>query len=460
MKKSILLLLCLALTGFAGENLLRNSEFSPDTRGWAGTGKTIPEEPGVARIYFDSNPRFWQLGLKLVEGERYKAGAWVRTKDLKAKRVALLFVNTAWDGDQFVGEVTDTRGEWVKIEKEITLFGSRDGIYSFGLYAWEPEEGIVDFKAPFLIPISERAKNESERCPEPLGNFRVTPVFPLLHHIYTDTDFLRFHYAEPIAGGANHAEMRIAMRRDDGKQSNFRGSISTQGIADVKLSKLEAGNYALTASLVDRKTGKTIASNEYRARVLKALPRQKAPRRLNNLVSMLDEGKLENSSRTFVNPREGWVFFAFDKPEKDAVGYLDAEEQPTVKYREGEASETMRYLPAGEYTFRVEGVQNADNRFSIRSVGWTQIYISGVWPYIPKEDNLNEMKYSLDFIKKYFFPAMNILNCEHQTKQRHWPRWQNSATVCRGADSASPMRCLMNLRLFRTLLRISRRFFC
>ncbi len=77
---------------------------------------------------------------------------------------------------------------------------------------------------------------------------------------------------------------------------------------------------------------------------------------LNNLVSeLMDAGKrglLGQPNIAFVNPRQGWCFFALAG---DAAMTLDKESRPLAAAKGSGTVEAMRYLPAGRHALRLAG---------------------------------------------------------------------------------------------------------
>jgi hypothetical protein len=77
---------------------------------------------------------------------------------------------------------------------------------------------------------------------------------------------------------------------------------------------------------------------------------------LNNLVSELmdagQRGLLGRREIAFVNPRQGWCFFAVAG---DAALTLDAEGQPLAVAKASRTTEAMHFLPAGRHTLRLAG---------------------------------------------------------------------------------------------------------
>jgi hypothetical protein len=77
---------------------------------------------------------------------------------------------------------------------------------------------------------------------------------------------------------------------------------------------------------------------------------------LNNLVSELMDadkrGLLGQSDIAFVNPRQGWCFFALAG---DAAITLDKESRSLAVAKGSRAVEAMRYLPAGRHTLKLAG---------------------------------------------------------------------------------------------------------
>ncbi len=113
------------------------------------------------------------------------------------------------------------------------------------------------------------------------------------------------------------------------------------------------GAYDVRAAFVDRE-GRELAATTGLATVLPG--GEQRIEVVNNLCSELmnaaERELLGRREIEFMNPRDGWCFFAL---EGQAALRLDDEAEPIAQSPEGQAAEAMRLLPAGRHTLRAAG---------------------------------------------------------------------------------------------------------
>ena len=180
MKKVLLFTLSFLALALCAENLLNAPNFS-DRFGGFGSWTTKNDgaltrlkgqgPDGVDAIAIDlaKSDRLQQTGLKLIAGERYLIGGVVRTKGFTAgkKSVPTFYItNRNWEKEAKAPAIpADTDGQWVKVEREVKIPESKDGLYSFILYC-AGGAGELALAEAYVIPVSDRAKQESARAPQ------------------------------------------------------------------------------------------------------------------------------------------------------------------------------------------------------------------------------------------------------------------------------------------------------
>ena len=134
---------------------------------------------------------------------------------------------------------------------------------------------------------------------------------------------------------------------------------------------------------------------------------------LNNFVSelmSLSEQALTSQKKiSFMNPRQGWCFFAVSGK---ATVWLNDEKQPLMAGKAGgESAEAMRQLPAGRHTLQVEGQPSG---LIVRAIPVLQhaFYEAESWirTYGP---------YDWEFLKKDVLPNVNVMISVPQNNPPH-----------------------------------------
>ena len=349
-----------------GENLIRNPEFkgtADDLGIWNNNLNKISdpvtllpgEGPGKRTALRIDLPRlvdFAQGGIKLVAGEKYKLGAWVRTENFKSSGSQLVISNYQWSigvGTQKFPE--NTNGKWVRFEKEITAQKSRNGQYAFHIYGGKCS-GKIEICNPYLIPLSEKAiagSAPAEVWEKKLA--RVIPYHPMMKKIQAATGKLDLCVVYPVSGEYTDYLCRISHAVKDGNFGTPKTfEFTSAGLCHAEMGPLPAGEGKFRVEMVSKKDGKVILSNDYWMNAVIPLP--KTGKQLNNFVTEIYRGDLENKDYQFTAWEDGWYRIAFSQAQKNATAKLDG--APVIEYRNNEFSETMRYIKAGKHTASVE----------------------------------------------------------------------------------------------------------
>ena len=357
--------------GAASADLL--SEKGPD-------GGPVMRISGTAKACTFKTVRF-----ALVGGEPYRLSARVRTKGL-GRSAGLLSL-----GGLKVRIPGDTDGKWARIEREGPLPKAtvQQHALSFGVENLSAG-AFVDISAPKLEPLSEKAVAGSA----PVGivapmTARLVPVEPLLSAVDARTGFIRFRANVPTNGCEIVATV-------DGKP----------------LGPIAEGRHEVVVKLIETATGRVKVENTYP--FLAVVPKLVKPvgRRLNNFVVEVVDAELKDGEYRFENPRKGWVFIGFDKDHRDAQAFLDGIEGPVITYREGEPSETMRYLDAGAYTLTVKGA--AGGRLRIHLIKPVMVGFLNSWREGGFKGGTLSDRFGYEFMRRNAFASMADVNIRFQ----------------------------------------------
>ncbi|NMA40492.1 MAG: hypothetical protein GX937_09980 [Lentisphaerae bacterium] len=425
--KFALIITAAATLSAAAANLITNPGFQRDSMGemglWSvnlGAYENIAtKRPGegidgcdAVRFDFTEYGSFKLPGFRLVAKEPYRIGAYVRTSNFRSRTSAVLIFNEGWYNDVRTDPFPEnTNGEWVKVEKVVTMPESSNGLYTFDIYAPHPEPGsILDLCQPFIEPMSERALAESQSPTSPLENIRrIIPVTPPLTAIPVNDQALDIAIVWPLPGSADDFDLHVKTRRDGvdafGEPLRYRLPISQE--LRATLPALPPGTGHLRLELVRRTNGEVVLSNDYLIRIITPRPEPPA-RRLNNLVSELVGADLRDGEFPFSLVRDGWVFVGFSEPQPEAAAFLDGSDTPMLRFRPGEPSDAMRFLSAGEHVVRVRGSQPGA-RLSIRTVPQLMLFPMTI---VPINDPVN-FRYDLDFFRRHFWHSINTHICSY-----------------------------------------------
>ena len=370
-----------------------------------------PEGRNALRINIPYGEVFRQQNVALVAGEKYRFGAYVRTKGLQTPTSSIYVWNRFWTGEikSRIEVPRDTDGKWVKVEGEGVLPKSVNGVYTYGLYAKTPK-GTIDIACPYLIPLSEKALAGSKAMGQKKITLnRIVPVYPLLRKIDVANPQLSFY----IPGLSNNKLGECEL----GVQTKMAGEefFSPWGIFDIDASRLvktnlgglPLGEGTMRVAVFERDTRKVVLQNEYAFRVINVPPKANL-KRLNNMVSEILVTDLKDGEITFDNPCEGWVFIGFDKPYPNTTARLDGAAEPVVRFREGELSDTMRLLPLGKHTLKIENAPAAGGKLIVRAVAQIMLYRLN----IAEKTDFNNFRYDMDFFKKHLLHSVNLFDTE------------------------------------------------
>ncbi|MBR4674384.1 MAG: hypothetical protein IKP00_07965 [Victivallales bacterium] len=368
-----------------------------------------PDGGNAVRINIPQGEVFRQQNIYLVAGEKYRFGGFVRTSGFNTPTSSIRVWNNGWTKELISPEIpADTHGKWVKIEKEGIMPTSPNGRYTYGIYAKTPS-GTLDFACPYLIPLSEKALAGSKvDQEETLMLNRIVPVYPLLMKIDVAAPSMRFFVSTFLEKEETAYRLGVQTRmKADAEWSPIAYyEFGKDQLVDTKLGKLPLGDGKLRVALYEKAGNVQVTSNEYDIRVIQTPPKANL-KRLNNMVHEILDVPLKNGETIFDNPRDGWVFIGFDKPYPAAKAYLDGDNKPIVLYREDEPSDTMRLLPLGKHSLRIESAPEG-GRLLIRSVAQIMLYPLA----IHEKKDINNFRYDLPFFRKHLLHSINFFDTE------------------------------------------------
>ena len=374
MKKTMLALTLGAMALLANDgNLLQNPSFRDDGLGGALNWRTearlkiVPGAgPGAATaIRFPLKGTaacMYQGTFALAAGEPHRFGCHVRTRGIGGCGARLVFFNSAWWKEESLYLPDDTKGEWKKLEWSGKIMDK--GPYSFGLYMAKPAaDGCIELARPYLIAESEKARASAVmmKAAKPFRT-RLVPIDPKLSEMDASEAKMEFFYNGIIDKPESAYELQAEI--DGGKSVAVR--LDARHRATVNFGAVPAGRHQISARLIDKATGESVAADEYPVVTTDRSVIDEG-RRLNNFVRELLSAPLVDGEVAFDNPRDGWVYVGFEHAPSEAEGFLDGGDLPVVKFRPNEPMDTMRYMSRGRHVLRVKNAGKG-GRLVVRTV--------------------------------------------------------------------------------------------
>lgn len=393
MKKLLLLLTFFASALYAG-NLLLNHDFRSEDDELPPEWYSIyykvssQEGPGGRGCVFFENTGFStainvkQERLTLVPGEKYRVKAMVKTANLSYINLLLGIFDYGWHHQAGLNSIPgDTDGQWQEVSGEFVCPPSKDTeYYSFCLYMANMT-GYVALGDVVLEPLSDKAKSGSapldmsKTIPRP--KYFLVPGTPRIGALPAGTSELRFPWLFP----------------------KMTDAVLTGSIDGIPFTSVKAEQNAFVLPLpAGFRTGKhhfsgrivrgeeILASRDFDFNFAAPLPT--APiKKYNNLMSEVLNVPTNKKSYTFINPREGWVYFKVDTSNKITLT-LEGDQRPLITenfFRK----EAQRYLTPGQYTLHLD--QPAAGNLAVRLI--PVIYRFGAIQTAPDSDFITDYKF-------------------------------------------------------------------
>ena len=432
---------------FGGVNLVINSEFRGDGMGGAlnwslnkpSEGSIVrlpgagPDGANALKVTFDKvRNRLTQSGIKLIPGERYRFGAWVKTRNLPADTdLRVILYNYAWLKDVATPIFPrDTAGKWQKLQWEGQLIDSQQPRFGYTVMgSCSSPEAEIMVSMPFIEPLSPRALSESASVkPDKPMVLRIVPVDPLLARVDSTEGRIVFYYPGDFDSPASKTFLEATL---DGARAS-EAAFNDDHTAVLKLGPRGIGDHSLSVRIRDRSNGMILASNDYPITVVKPYEEGPAGKKLNNFVTELVHVPAKDGDVRFFNPRDGWVYIGFDRELADASISLDDMAFPVARHRPDEPTETMRLLPCGWHTLHVAGASGTGATLSVRTVKRI-VYLPT--SFDPRPSDWNSCRYRFDFCRRYAFRFFNT-DSGYQRETYGWPHDAREAYMReRGMDT-------------------------
>ncbi len=381
---------------FRGDGLggLLNWNLSGDADVVQGAG---PEGKPALRLTSANGRLLVQPSIRLVPGEKYRFGVWVRTKGVKPNTVRFIMYNAGWLTSVSVGWLpSDTGGEWRRMEWSGPMIDRP--AHNLALYEEEAlGDGVVELCAPYIEALTQRGKDES--VPAPLDTprpSRIVPIDPKLSEVDAQAASMEFYYpgdlAHPPEGYA------LTARMDGG--ACVTGALDARRRVRLGFGAISAGRHELGVVLTERASGRVVASNAYP--VSASVRRPDGGRRLNNFAVELLRTAAKDGTYRFELAKDGWVYIALDGAGDAATATVDGAAKPAVLFRDGEPMDAMRHLSGGSHTLTVAGAAGGELR-----VNAVRPMFASPTCERPDRTLLDRCLYGRDFHHRYLFHTFN-----------------------------------------------------
>ena len=338
-----------------------------------------------------------QSGLRLNPGKKYRFGALIRTKNLKAQRAGLVVYNYGWTQATEVSFPENTNG-WERVEGDAVLPKSRGEEYAFAAFTVGCTEGEVSIKSPYLIPMDEAAAADVEKAPLIHSLRQITPVAPLLAEMSAEKPEMTFAFRSVLPKPETGYECQVRIKSQDANK------VLAQGVFPLKenhihavFQKLAPGKIVLEAALIDKATGKTFASGSYQAALNAPVKLSRPPeKRLNMLTQRLLTADVKDGKFLFSAPRDGWVYIALSAGKTGTEVKLDGKARPVIKAVADRPFETLRHVTEGDHTLEIAG--SAGGTLIVNSI--PEILVDSY----PRADRNKQEGLHPDYLKHCLFP--------------------------------------------------------
>lgn len=346
-----------------------------------------------------------QAGLRLNPGKKYRIGAMIRTKNLKATRAGLVVYNFGWSQSCEIPLPANTNG-WERVESDVVLPKSRGEEYAFTVFTLGCTAGEVSIKSPYLIPMDEAAAAGVEKAPVIHSLRQIVPVAPLLSEMSAEKPEMTFAFRSVLPKPETEYECRVRIKSADGKQVLAQGTFPLkENHIHAVFRKLFPGKILLEGALIDKQTGKTFATGSYPAELTVPVKLSRpVEKRLNMLTQRLLTADARDGKYVFSAPRDGWVFISLSAGKSDTAVKLDGNAEPVIRAVSGRPFETLRHVSPGDHALELANTNGG--KLIVNSV--PEILING-YPHGP-EFNRAEMRHR-DYLENFYYP--NITTIAH-----------------------------------------------
>ena len=425
MKKFLLFILtvCLSTFNISAEELIVNGSLEAPNRsfpsGW------MPLLRGGAQVeYFhkggpdnkpffrlkspDTPSRIHQTNLKLVKGEKYRVGAWFRTRNavnrMSGIRVACGSNNMEQTGDHLLVGLPENLAQWRYFERVITLSQNEKPLYPYYNVELILDEGggELDVAGITLTPLTENAKLGSK---SQMNNV-VPCLVPLsiLYYIPENEPVVEFRWVGPFAGDPANVECEFYFSKDK-KTVKAPFSFERFKVDFGKLSTKKAQDMRIR--IVSKSSGKVWYEETYPVRVMPIPQLPANTKKLNNIVTEVFNDKVaDGKTVNIANNRYGFVLFHFDPDNGKAFNV--ALNGKNIFNEKTQQHEVIRALEPGVYSVKVTG---ANGRLQVRLIPDVMTFAL-MTPRMPGNG-----RFDWNFAKKYLLPGLTTINVGGLTRE-------------------------------------------
>ena len=351
-----------------------------------------------------------QAGLKLVEGEKYRISAMVRTKDFESPHCGIIVYDNGWYHETGIHKFPKNQ-DWTHMSVDIPMISANGAMHTFAIFACD-FKGTLDVADVKLEALSEKALAGTEKSSliDILSRPNLIPMEPLINKITIPESgqppTLRFIFNGKLPEDTVHDDYDICFKVNDLPEEAvpLRDTYNTIAFKNG----VKPGDFNLAVSVVNRKSGNVICKQDYTATFVVPVKTSTAGhKRLNNLVVELLNQPIQKTADSqtfkFCTVRDGWVFIAAQNAAAESLeitldNSLKAIGATTPRL------ETFREIPVGEHTLSIKGATNGGN-LVIRS-------IPEIYNYKPCCDSMlpENPRYDWDFQNKYVHHAVTTHN--------------------------------------------------
>ena len=211
---------------------IKSFRYEQDRDG-SGIVTLLPPIKGKLANWGEDQVGLKQSGLRLNPGKKYRFGALIRTKNLKAQRAGLVVYNYAWTQACEIPLPGNTNG-WERVEGDAVLPKSRGEEYAFAAFTVGCTAGEVSIKSPYLIPMDEAAAVGVEKAPVIHSLRQITPVAPLLAKMSAEKPDMTFAFQSVLPKPETGYECQVRIKSPDA------GKVLAQGVFPLKDNHIHA----------------------------------------------------------------------------------------------------------------------------------------------------------------------------------------------------------------------------
>ncbi len=411
-KKNLLVSTLVAINLAASENLILNGEFQADGMRFPPFWMFVnyfggkieyfreggPENRPFVRITSsDGETRLQQNNLRLVQGEKYRLGAWVRCTGITSKTSGIQIGpgSFAKPGENALIGLPENSAGWKYYERDITMVDEVKPNYPYYTVdlVLDSRDGVLDVSSVSLLPLTEKARHDSLSQMAAMAPGLI-PVSQLWY-ISQNHPQLDFFWVGTFPGDPDAADCEFIFSRD--------GSAAT---VPLRLSRftadfsgtLKPGEQSMTVRVRSRHSGKIWYEEVYPIRCMN-IPEPENAKILNNLVTELLQKEITGGQKiTLANPRYGFLLFRFrPDAQQDFTVLLDGKPLLTEKTP---LQETIRALEPGLYNIELKGAKGTFTARLIPDI----LTFALMTPRAPGNG-----PYDWEFAKKHIMPGLTTL---------------------------------------------------